>query len=226
MMQPTPEKTKDDLLTVLAHELRNPLATIMSTVELINAQGVSEKETPDLLAVVDERVRAIAAVLNDLLDESRISRNNFILEKDPTLNKKIPSISIMHPIAPDALRVLIVDDNEAAADSLSQLLALRGYNVQIAYGGSSALERARTFLPQVAILDIGMPDMDGYELASKLAQEHVSCVYVALTGFGQLHDKQKALAAGFSVHLTKPASIKEIEAVLERVATAVQAKSV
>ncbi len=211
------EDRKKAFLTVLAHELRNPLATIMSAVELIQAQGISAKETPDLLSVVDDRVRAMAAVLDKLLEGSRMSTDTFILEKGT-----VPAQRISKPLettAPhaDTLRVLVVDDNVTAADSLGQLLTLRGYHVEVAHDGAHALTIARIFLPQAAILDIAMPTMDGYELAGLLRREKFSCVYIALTGFGQAHDKQKAFDAGFHYHLTKPTGVKDIQQILQQI---------
>ena len=210
-------QTKEEFLAVLAHELRNPLATIMSSVELMNVFGMEAKETSELLSVIDQKVREMSSVLDNLLDTARVSPDKVASGESAVPSKKILAVSTI-VTAPDALKVLVVDDNENAADSLSQLLALRGYSVVVAYSGAQALEKALIFQPQVAILDIGMPDMDGYELARMLQKEKLPCVYIALTGYGQTHDKQNALAAGFDYHLTKPAGIKEIEAILKKIA--------
>ena len=229
--------SREEFLNILAHELRNPLATIQSTVELMKARGMDAKETLEHLDVVDNQVNMIAILLNDLLDASRIPGSNFKygekrgvgFKAQPPLsttaelstvdrNKKPRVIPTKSPLRGKALRVLLVDDNETAADSMSELLALRGYDVEVAYSGAQAIEKARTFRPQVSILDIGMPDLDGYEVAISLRKQKFPCVYIALTGYGQIHDKNKATAAGFNYHLTKPASIKEIDALLQRVA--------
>ena len=229
--------SREEFLNILAHELRNPLATIQSTVELMKARGMDAKETLEHLDVVDNQVNMIAILLNDLLDASRIPGSKFKygekrgvgFKAQPPLsttaelstvgrNKKPRVIPTKSPLRGKALRVLLVDDNETAADSMSELLALRGYDVEVAYSGAQAIEKARTFRPQVSILDIGMPDLDGYEVAISLRKQKFPCVYIALTGYGQIHDKNKATAAGFNYHLTKPASIKEIDALLQRVA--------
>lgn len=210
-------ETKNEFLAVLAHELRNPLASILSSVELLNIVGTGAPEAPELLGVVDERVRAISLLLNDFLETPHDSYERPELKKEPDSQKKIPLVHAPRITSETAQKVLVVDDNETAADALSQLLRLRGYEVEVAYSGESAFDKALVFQPQVAIVDIGMPIMDGYALAIKFHQEDLSCTYIALTGYGQTHDKQKALLAGFDYHLTKPAGIKEIESILQTV---------
>ena len=114
------------------------------------------------------------------------------------------------------LRILLVDDNREATDALARLLKLHGHAVAIAYSGSEALQKAPLFNPEVVILDIGLPDIDGYEVATKLLNQNTSYYLIALTGYGQAEDKERATQAGFSYHLTKPAGIKEIAAVLRK----------
>jgi CheY-like chemotaxis protein/anti-sigma regulatory factor (Ser/Thr protein kinase) len=105
-----------------------------------------------------------------------------------------------------ARRVLIVDDNEDAANTLGMILKLEGHETEIAYSGSDALERVTSFNPDVVLLDIGLPGLDGYTVAGRIralpGQEHVRLV--AMTGYGQDADRQRAMAAGFADHLVKP----------------------
>jgi signal transduction histidine kinase len=103
-------------------------------------------------------------------------------------------------------RVLVVDDNQDAAETLSLLIRLEGYTVAVANDGHAAMAEAATFLPHVVLLDIGMPGMDGYEVARKLRERETSTsiAIVALTGYGQPEDRARAEAAGFTDHLTKP----------------------
>jgi signal transduction histidine kinase/ActR/RegA family two-component response regulator len=104
------------------------------------------------------------------------------------------------------LRVLVADDNRDAADTLSMLLALDGYEVRTVYGGRAAVSAAETFRPDVALLDIGMPEMDGYSAAKAIRQQRggVDAYLIAITGWGQHEDKRRALEAGFAAHVTKP----------------------
>jgi CheY-like chemotaxis protein len=112
-----------------------------------------------------------------------------------------------------------VDDNKAAADSLAKLLALRGNETEAVYTGESAIERAPHYAPDVILLDIGLPDIEGYDVARALTKdERVGATLIALTGYGQESDIRKAEKAGFSHHLTKPAGLAEIEEILSKIA--------
>jgi PAS domain S-box-containing protein len=102
-------------------------------------------------------------------------------------------------------RILVADDNKDAADSLQRILTLYGYDVKAAYDGGSALKLGESFNPQIAILDIGMPGANGYEVARAMRERRSSGVtLVALTGWGQEGDRRLATEAGFDYHLTKP----------------------
>ena len=111
------------------------------------------------------------------------------------------------------LRVLLVDDNIDAATTGATLLELMGHEVRIAHSAGEALEVARQHLPDVAILDIGLPDMDGYALAAAMRRQAngARIRLVALTGYGQKEDVERAAKADFDLHLTKPASIDDLQ---------------
>ena len=103
-------------------------------------------------------------------------------------------------------RVLVIDDNVDAADTLAALVVALGGQALTAYNGSDGLKCAEEFRPDVVLLDIGMPEMDGYETCRLLRAQPFGRVYlVAVTGFGQLHDRERARVDGFDAHLTKPA---------------------
>jgi PAS domain S-box-containing protein len=113
-------------------------------------------------------------------------------------------------------RLLVVDDNRDAANSLAMLLRMQGYEVRVAHGGAEALAITKTYTPEMIFLDIGMPGMDGYEVARKLrAQPGLgSVVIAALTGWGQEEDRRRTTEAGFNYHLVKPPEPKVVQQLL------------
>lgn len=113
-------------------------------------------------------------------------------------------------------RVLVVDDNVDAAETMVMLLDMSGHDARAAFGGQEALDVAMTFLPDVVFLDIGLPGMDGYEVARRLLASPVtaSVKLIALTGWGSENDIRKSKAAGFHAHLTKPIDPTAIHALL------------
>jgi PAS domain S-box-containing protein len=118
---------------------------------------------------------------------------------------------------PPCQRVLVVDDNVDAADSLALLLRLEGQDVQVAHDGFAALEMARAFRPVIVFLDIGMPGMDGYEVCRRLRQQsgEDSLLIVALTGWGQEEDRRRSQEAGFDLHFIKPVEPDALHKILE-----------
>lgn len=113
-------------------------------------------------------------------------------------------------------RILVVDDNQDAAISLSMLLRLQGHEVRVTHNGASALELAASFRPSVIFLDIGMPGMDGYEVARRVRNtpDLENTILAALTGWGQQEDRRRTAEAGFDHHLVKPPEPQAVEAVL------------
>jgi len=368
------DEAKKNFLAILAHELRNPLAAMLSSIELLGLQKSDGAETPGLVRTIGEHVQAMRSMLDDVLDISRISRNKLALRKetvslnsildhsvesvqaiirdrhhqlsvtmphsplfvevDPirieqivvnvlnnaakytnpggrlelsvsteknmavirfkdngvgisrAMQKRIfepffqvkrgklateglgvglpltrqlvemhggtievksdgegkgaeftvrlplaseqqkKSVKIAAPSKSQKLRfvknkrsILVVDDNEAAANALSRLLELRGHEVSVAYTGLSGVDAARKQQPDLLILDIGLPDIDGYEVVRRLHEDTaVRSAIIALTGFGQTEDKERALKAGFHHHLTKPVGLKELERAFKKVA--------
>jgi two-component system CheB/CheR fusion protein len=115
----------------------------------------------------------------------------------------------------DFHKVLVVDDNVPAAEGIGKLLRHKGHATDVAFTGIEAISKSKAFKPDVILLDIGLPDMDGYEVARILrAADGFSGTLVALTGYGMEDDKNRAYQAGFDHHLTKPVSIVDVEAVL------------
>jgi PAS domain S-box-containing protein len=113
-------------------------------------------------------------------------------------------------------RILVVDDNVDAAMTIGSLLKAWGHDVQSVFNGTAALEAARSFLPEIILLDIGLPGISGYEVARQLRSEPAlsGAIIAALTGYGQESDRSQSFAAGFDYHLTKPPDPKLLETLL------------
>jgi CheY-like chemotaxis protein/anti-sigma regulatory factor (Ser/Thr protein kinase) len=114
------------------------------------------------------------------------------------------------------LRILMVDDNEDAISTLAEYARSQGHKVRLAYDGLAALRAVQGFVPDLALLDIGLPVMDGYELVQKLRQQPALARVrmIAVTGYGQEADRQRALAAGFDEHIVKPLTIERFQSLL------------
>jgi CheY-like chemotaxis protein len=118
------------------------------------------------------------------------------------------------PAAPR--RILVADDNVDSANSLGMLLKIIGHDVRTARDGNEALTVAADFRPDVMLLDIGMPGMDGYELARRVREQPwgKSAMLIAVTGWGQDQDRQRSREAGFDQHLVKPVELEALEKLL------------
>ena len=126
---------------------------------------------------------------------------------------------------PHELKILVVDDDRDGAESLAILLQLSGHQVRLAYDGKQALTIAREFIPNVALIDLGLPVIDGFEVARLIRQEQAlnTTVLVALTGYGREDDKRDSVKAGFDHHLVKPTDFNALEQLLQTVAGGEQA---
>ncbi|MGH9318688.1 MAG: response regulator [Vicinamibacteria bacterium] len=115
------------------------------------------------------------------------------------------------------LRILVVEDNRDALDTLKMLLSAAGHEVKAAMHGREALESASRIRPEVAIVDLGLPGMDGYEIARRLRERETNrdMLLIALTGYGSAEDRKRTREAGFDAHLLKPLDYEELTSLLQ-----------
>ena len=127
----------------------------------------------------------------------------------PLLRAALPPVGV-------PLRVLVVDDNVDTADSLAMLLSAAGHEVRTAYTGVSGLEIALAFAPNAVLLDIGLPELDGYQVAKRIRAQspNENMTLVAMTGYGQASERQRSLESGFDHHLVKPADFRQLQELL------------
>ena len=137
--------------------------------------------------------------------------HSIVVEKGPVTEPVQQSVESVRPSVP--VKILVADDNRDAADSMALILEFGGYEVLVAHSGTEALEKSRASMPDAMILDIGMPDMTGYEVARRVRSESWGgrIFMLAITGWGQEEDKERAMAAGFDQHMTKPVDADAVE---------------
>ena len=118
-----------------------------------------------------------------------------------------------------ASRVLVVDDNQDSAQMLAELLEMKGYVTRVAFDAPDALRVAGEFAPDIALVDLGLPVIDGYELASRLRDVPglAEVRLIAITGYSHENDRKRVREAGFHHHLVKPVNIRTVEAAIEQV---------
>lgn len=121
-----------------------------------------------------------------------------------------PNVTSSHTVDAGSVELVIVDDNVDAADSLAALLTVKGYNTVTLYDASSTLIFSEKKSVQAFILDIGLPDMDGYELLKKLKPKAPNALFIALTGYEQSHDRTLSLTDGFDHYFVKPVNIEKL----------------
>jgi len=171
------------------------------------------------LAIVDNLVKLHRGTVTAHSDG--LGRGSVFTLALPLLGE--PPVAREAPPAPRATtaseaRILIIDDNVDAAQLLADVLAAGGYDTLAAHDGPSALQAAEAFRPQIAVVDLGLPVMDGFELARLMLAEPAltGTKLVALTGYGQAEDRARTAAAGFEAHLVKPVDIEQLRGVIER----------
>lgn len=114
-------------------------------------------------------------------------------------------------------RILIVDDNKDLATSLARLLRLLGHEAEVVFDGLKAIDAVRAYQPHVILLDLGLPNLDGYQVARNLRQEGFKdIVIIALSGYGQEEDRRRSREAGMDYHVTKPANVKTLNDLIAR----------
>lgn len=152
----------------------------------------------------------------EALSEGGGTGSEFVVSLPLIVSSAIPTMDDVPPPGTLTCRILIVDDNQDAAEMLGELLGARGAAIAIAHSGRAALERFATFQPDAVLLDVGMPEMDGFEVARRMRRlpDGRNVLLVALTGWGQEHDRRQSRAAGFDHHIVKPPDIERLQTLL------------
>ncbi len=212
------DRRQGEFVALLAHELRNSLAPLRNGIHLLEQVGSLEPSVRETHEMMARQVENLVRVVDDLLDVGRGGTLNARSDGLGLREETRPASEARKPAEshPHARRILIVDDNRDAAGSLGLLLRLDGHEVREANNGPKAIVVASEFHPDLIFLDIAMPGMDGYQVATRLrANPELDDVRViALSGYGTDQDRARSRAAGFDDHLVKPAEIGLLESIL------------
>jgi CheY-like chemotaxis protein len=221
---------KNKFLATLAHELRNPLAPISNAIQVMRLSGRLAEGIPELLDVLERQTSHLIQLVDDLV-EMHDSQTSALSEEpgNESLFEATLPMSSMEVIMAGAIcessqaqrinsvrRLIIVDDMRATRITLERLLTSMGQDVRSLESGKLAYEAAMSDPPDFLVSDIGMPEMDGFELARKIRSEPKlrNVILVALTGFGQGISQKRAKEAGFDCQLTKPVRVDDLRQLL------------
>lgn len=199
-----PGRHDDEFLTMLGHELRNPLAAMTTALQLMRLHADEPLRSASAREMIERQVEHMTRLIDALL----IDRS-----------AEVPRDGGATTVPLDALakrRILVVDDNVDAADALAELLRDYGHDVCAVHDGPSAMERASLHPPDIVLLDIGMPGLDGYEVARRMRSElGLKATLVAVTGYGEARHRRQSREAGFDEHVTKPVDVRKLETLLK-----------
>jgi CheY-like chemotaxis protein len=197
----------------LERRLRDALAALGGCTEILRRRPAHAPVPPEVRDVLERRVEELEKLLAELLEISRDLVAQLRAERRRAASG-LPSASSIALAArrPSGRRVLIVDDERDAAAALAQLLEADGYRTLTAHDGTAALEAAEGFQPHMALLDLQLPRMDGYEVARRLRANGCRTVLIAVTGC--LEDDDKLRDAGFDHLLTKPIDFSRLSLLL------------
>ena len=200
-----------------------------------NGPGISPELLPDIFDLFVQGARALdrsqgglglgLSIVKRLVEmhQGTVSAASEGIGRGCTFSIRLPRMGAPERVAADCAapaapkrRILVVDDNSDVADSLAMLLRLEGHEVEVAYSAPETFEAVQRMRPEAVFLDIGLPQMDGYEIARRLRADPAAkrVHLIALTGYGQEHDRERAREAGFGAHLVKPADIEAVNQIL------------
>jgi two-component system CheB/CheR fusion protein len=200
-----------------------------------DGNGISPEQLPHIFELFDQGERSLdrsqgglgigLSIVKRLVEmhQGTVSAESQGIGRGSTFSIRLPRMAAPQKGAADCVaptapkrRILVVDDNFDVADSLAMLLRLDGHEVEVAYSAPDTFEAVQRMRPEAVFLDIGLPQMDGYEIARRLRADPAAkrVHLIALTGYGQEHDRARAREAGFGAHLVKPAEIEAVNQIL------------
>lgn len=214
------ERAYDTFVSKLSHELRTPLNSMLGWLRLVQSGTLDAAQQQRALATIERNIRTQVSLIDALLDARRPVDPPGLAGADAAPAERRRAIEC--PTALKGLRVLVVDDEPDARDLLQSILRQCQADVRAAGSAIEALDALEHFAPNVLVSDIGMPDLDGYDLISEIRRrpaDRGGCVpAIALTAFSRVDDRRRCLSSGFQVHVPKPVEPAEILAIVASLA--------
>ncbi len=208
------EVLQASLLATFAHDMRSPLSSIRTGIEVLKLSLGDPQQAEKLLSMLERQTLEMVRLLEGLG------------ESGPSLTDAGNPVSGMDADAAPASprKVLVVDDSRSAADVLTLFFKMEGLDVHSVYLGQDALDLAREMKPDVVFLDLGLPDLSGYEVVAKIRElpGGDQCFIVALTGRDEEDDRRNIVKAGFDLHVVKPPEPRVLREVLLKSAAKVR----
>lgn len=200
-------------LATFAHDLRSPLSSIRTGIEVLKISLDNPQQVEKIIALLERQTLEIARLLEGLVASSPVAAQD-----EP------PSLTASAETSGPSRKVLVVDDSRSASDILTLFFKMEGFEVRSAYLGENAIEVANEMQPDVVFLDLGLPDMSGYEVAMKIRKLSFGdqCFIVALTGRDREEDRKNIAEAGFDLHVVKPPEPGLLREVLQKSAARVR----
>ena len=195
------------ILSTFVHDLRSPLSSIRTGIEILRLSLDNRSQAEKVISMLERQTMEMARLVDQL------SHSN------ASIGSEEADASIETPqLTESSRRVLVVDDSRSAADILSMFFRMEGFDVCSAYLGADAIELARMERPDVVFLDLGLPDLSGYEVLARIRElpGGDDCYIVALTGRNEAGDRQNIIDAGFDLHVVKPPEPRVLREVLNR----------
>lgn len=222
--QENDERKRQEWLAALSDDLRNSLAAISNAVTLLKRTQLDPQSTRIAQDILERQTSHLIAVANLLDSAWTTSQEEHSEVQEPqqqsSMANELPIAPLAIPASGPLKRLLVVDDNWDAARSLAMLLENLGYPVWIAHDGQGALDLARQHHPQIFLLDLGLPKIDGYQVAEQLRADpkFSEMLLVAITGhsINGEDSRRRARAAGFDYFLTKPIHLESLQALLTK----------
>lgn len=212
------ERREERLVATVGHELRNPLGVITTALSLMRRLEGDNGPTARYRGMIERQVETLSRKIDEMLDPDRTPVGDERLREWPPPQRRgergrrdAPSSR-----AATGTPLLVVEDNDDARSALVELMDLWGYSVHGAASGEEGVELASRHDPEIALVDLDLPGIDGYEVARRLRDARESRLLIAMSGYGQPEDRDRSFAAGFDRHLIKPVDPRRLASLLEK----------